>query len=64
MVPQTKDFFDYEKDESSRRYDALKSETLFRFETTYKALKWGIAVGGLFAMHRDYFFFFMPNNVY
>lgn len=46
--------FDYDKDEQSRRYDALKLETLFRFDSTYKALKWGIMVGGMFAFHRYY----------
>lgn len=35
-----------------RRYDALKIETLFKFQSTYKAIKWGIVVGGMFAFHR------------
>jgi len=48
------DLFDYDPEEKSRRYDALKLETLFRFNATYKAMKWGITVGGLFAMHRYY----------
>lgn len=54
MEPNQKDFFDYSKEEESRRYDALKLETLFRFESTYKALKWGVMVGGMFAFHRYY----------
>ena len=49
-----KDFFDYDPDEKSRKYDGLKMETLFRFEQTYKAIKWGVAVGGMFACHRYY----------
>ncbi len=53
-INETKDYFDYDKNEQSRRYDALKLESLFRFESTYKALKWGITVGGLFAFHRYY----------
>ena len=54
MEPQQKDMFDYDSNEESRRYDALKLETLFRFESTYKALKWGVMVGGMFAGHRYY----------
>lgn len=54
MEPQTSDLFDYDKDEKSRRYDALKLESLFRFEATYKALKWGVMVGCMFAGHRYY----------
>jgi uncharacterized membrane protein len=53
-LDQEKNLFDYEKDERSRRYDALKLESLFRFDATYKALKWGISVGGMFAFHRYY----------
>lgn len=53
-INETKDYFDYDKNEESRRYDALKLESLFRFESTYKALKWGIMVGGMFAFHRYY----------
>lgn len=29
-------------------------ETLFKFQTTYKAIKWGVMVGGMFAFHRYY----------
>ena len=54
MDTPKKDLFDYDPEEKSRRYDALKLETLFRFNATYKAMKWGITVGGLFAMHRYY----------
>ena len=52
--PPEKDFFDYDPEEKSRKYDALKLETIFRFSSTYKAIKWGIAVGGLFGAHRYY----------
>ena len=48
------DLFDYDPQESSRRYDALKLETLFRYSATYKAIKWGVTVGCLFAAHRYY----------
>ena len=49
-----KDFFDYDPSEKSRKYDALKFETIFRFGQTYKAIQWGIMVGGMFACHRYY----------
>lgn len=52
--PPKKDFFDYDPAEKSRRYDALKLESVFKFESTYKALKWGVAVGSMFAFHRYY----------
>ena len=52
--PPEKDFFDYDPDENSRKYDGLKLETIFRFDQTYKAIKWGVIVGGLFATHRYY----------
>jgi len=55
MEPAQGDPFDYEpEDNISKRYDALKLEVLFRFQSTYKALKWGVMVGGMFAMHRYY----------
>ena len=55
MEERTDDPFDYEPDDDmSRRYDALKIESLFRFSSTYKALKWGVMVGSMFAMHRYY----------
>lgn len=46
-----KDYFEYDPSEK-KRYDALKIETLFKFQTTYKAIKWGVAVGTCFAFHR------------
>jgi len=49
-----KDFFDYDPNEKSRKYDALKFETMFRYESTFKAMKWGVIVGSLFAAHRYY----------
>jgi len=53
-APQ-QDPFDYEPEEKeSQRYDALRAEHLFRYGSTYKALKWGISVGAMFAMHRYY----------
>ena len=32
----------------------MKLEALFKFQTTYKAIKWGVMVGGMFAFHRYY----------
>ena len=29
-------------------------ETIFRFDQTYKAIQWGVAVGSMFALHRYY----------
>eukprot|EP00347_Sterkiella_histriomuscorum_P005580 403356067 len=46
-----KDYFNYDPEEQ-KRYNALKMETLFKFQTTYKAIKWGVVVGGMFAFHR------------
>jgi hypothetical protein len=55
MEAPKQDPFDYEPDNStSRRYDALKVEAIFRKDATFKAMKWGIAVGSMFAMHRFY----------
>ena len=53
-TPPDKDMFDYDPDETSRKYDGLKPETVFRFESFFKSLKWGIVVGGMFAAHRYY----------
>ena len=52
--PPDKDFFDYDPNEKSRKYDGLKLESIFKYEHTYKALQWGVTVGGLFAAHRYY----------
>ena len=52
--PPNKDFFDYDAEEQSRKYDALKLENVFRYQSTYRAIKWGISVGALFAAHRYY----------
>ena len=49
-----KDFFDYDPEEQSRKYDAAKLESIFRHDQTFKAMKWGCSVGALFAMHRYY----------
>ena len=49
-----KDFFDYDPQEKSRKYDGLKLETIFRFGQTYKAIQWGVLVGSMFAAHRYY----------
>lgn len=54
LEPPEKDFFDYDENEKSRRYDALRLENIFRFNATMKALKWGVCVGSLFAGHRYY----------
>ena len=48
-----KDYFEYDPSEK-KRYDSLKLESLFRFQTTYKAIKWGLVVGSMFAFHRYY----------
>ena len=48
-----KDFFDYDPTEK-KRYDALKIDTIFKFHTTYKAMKWAVGVGIMFAFHRYY----------
>ena len=48
-----KDYFEYDPEEG-RRYDALKLETLFKFQSTYRAIKWGVMVGAMFAFHRYY----------
>ena len=52
--PPDKDFFDYDPEEKSRKYDALKLENIFKYSATSKAIKWGVAVGALFAAHRYY----------
>jgi len=48
-----KDYFVYTPDEP-QRYSALNFEHMFRFETTFSSIKWGIFVGSLFALHRYY----------
>ena len=48
-----KDYFEYDPDES-QRYAALNIEHLFRFHSTFSAIKWGVSVGILFAFHRYY----------
>lgn len=53
MEEPTKDYFEYDATED-HRYDALKFENLFKYQNTYKAMKWGISVGTLFAFHRYY----------
>ena len=52
--PPEKDFFDYDSEEKSRKYDGFKMESIFKYSATMKAIKWGVTVGGLFAMHRYY----------
>ena len=54
MEMPDKDFFDYDPETKSKKYDALKFETIFRQQSTMKAIKWGIFVGSLFGMHRYY----------
>jgi hypothetical protein len=53
LEPITKDYFEYDAEEK-RRYDALKLETIFKYQSTYKAIKWGVFVGSMFAFHRYY----------
>ena len=48
-----KAMFDYDPDQKER-YSALSFDYLFKFGTTFKAIKWGIFVGGLFGFHRYY----------
>lgn len=48
-----KDYFEYNPDEP-QRYAALNLEHMFRFESTFSAIKWGVFVGSLFAFHRYY----------
>ena len=49
-----KDYFKYNAEEEDQRYAALSFEHLFRFQTTFSAIKWGVFVGSLFAFHRYY----------
>jgi len=49
-----KDYFAYNKDNVERRYDSLKLEGAFRYEAVYKAMRWGIGIGSIFAAHRYY----------
>ena len=51
IAPEERDLFEYDP-KQVKRYDALKFEHIFRYETTLKATKWAIAVGGMFAFHR------------
>lgn len=46
--------FKYQADENDVKYNALKVENIFRFQNTFKAIRWGIFVGGLFGAHRYY----------
>lgn len=46
--------FDYSTEENDVKYNALKVENILRFNNTFKAIRWGIFVGGLFGMHRYY----------
>ena len=39
-----KDYFDYNPDEP-QRYAALDIDYMFKFETTFSSIKWGIFVG-------------------
>lgn len=48
-----KDYFEYTSDEPER-YSALDFDYMFKFETTFSAIKWGVFVGSLFAFHRYY----------
>ena len=51
-VPPDKDLFEYDSEEIDKRYRALNFDTLFKFENTFKSIKWGVAVGTMFAAHR------------
>ena len=46
--------FNYDQNENDMKYNALKAENIFRFNNTFKAIRWGVTVGGLFGMHRYY----------
>ena len=48
------DLFKYDENETDLKYSALKAENIFKYNNTFKAIRWGVTVGGLFAMHRYY----------
>ena len=48
------DLFKYDEKETDLKYSALKAENIFKYQNTFKAIRWGVTVGGLFAMHRYY----------
>jgi hypothetical protein len=55
-TPPNDNLFEYSDDKQERelKYNALKVENIFRFQNTFKAIRWGIFVGGLFGFHRYY----------
>ena len=50
--PSDENLFEYNKEDSDIKYNALKAENIFRFENTFKAIRWGIMVGAMFGAHR------------
>jgi hypothetical protein len=50
--PSNENLFTYSEDENEIKYTALKIENIFRFQNTFKAIKWGVAVGAMFGIHR------------
>lgn len=50
--PSDENLFNYTAEEADNKYSALKIENLFRFDNTFKAIRWGIMVGALFGTHR------------
>ncbi|CAI2377719.1 unnamed protein product [Moneuplotes crassus] len=51
MELEEKDYFEYDPNEPER-YASLDPDYMFKFETTFSSIKWGIFVGSLFALHR------------
>ena len=44
-------FHKYISDDSKEKFDYLKAKYIFRFPFTITAIKWGVALGGFFAIH-------------
>ena len=44
-------FHKYQSDDSKEKFDYLKAKYIFRFPFTITAIKWGLALGGFFAIH-------------
>lgn len=51
-VPE-KDYFEYDEGDK-RRFEMMGFEQLFKQPVTFRALRWGLFVGGLFGVHRYY----------
>ena len=53
-LPKEGTLYQYDENETDLKYSALKAENIFKYQNTFKAIRWGVTVGGLFAMHRYY----------